>query len=47
MTGRQWRNLSKENRRGIQDRPNMEKIEQRESKRIHDRQNIEKFEQKE
>jgi hypothetical protein len=31
--GRTWRSLSKKNRRGVQDRQNMENFEQRESKR--------------
>ncbi len=47
MTGRTWRSLSKENQRRVQDRQNMVKFEQRESKMVQDRQNIEKFEQKE
>jgi hypothetical protein len=32
-TGRTWRSLSKENRRGVQDRQNTDKFEQRESPR--------------
>ncbi len=32
-TGRTWRSLSKENQRGVQDRQNMEKFEQRKSHR--------------
>jgi hypothetical protein len=47
MTARTWRSLSKENRRGAWDWQNMEKFEQRESKRVQDRQKMEKFEQRE
>ncbi len=46
-TGRSWRSFSKGNRRGIQDRQNMVKFEQRESKMVQDRQKMERFGQRE